>query len=140
MDLILKPPEHHRLVHLLAVIDPFDNEMTKGIGDVGEAPPGMSPLNPSPEVDGMLRLLEHIEKNENRAISQKKGGHKKRRKEDPQDTKDSGIGCRCQKENDPCGSAEDLKKDEEDKIDSKSREKNEKNGKNERVECERKDL
>ena len=140
MDLILKPPEHHRLVHLLAVIDPFDDEMTKGVGDIGETPPGMSPLNPSPEMDGMLRLLKHIKKNKNRAVSQKKGSHKKGRQKRPQDTKDSGIRGRCEEENDSCGSAEDLEKDEKDKIDSKSRKKNEKNRENERVEGKGKDL
>jgi len=140
MDLIFKPPEHHRLVHLFAVIDPFDDEMAKGIGDIGETPPGTSPLNSSPEMDGVLRLLEDIEQDKNRPVSQKKGCHKKGREELPQDTKDAGIGCSRQKEDDSRRSAEDLEKNEENKIDSKSRKKDKKDGKNERVEGEGKDF
>jgi len=140
MDLVFKPSEHHRFVHLFAVIDPFDDEMAKGIGDIGETPPGMSPLNPSPEMDGVLRLLEYVEKDEHRPVSQIKGCHKKGRKELPQDTKDAGIGRGRQKEDDSRRSAEDLEKNEENKIDSKSRKKDKKGGKNERVEGEGKDF
>jgi hypothetical protein len=31
MNLVFKPAEHHRLVHLLTGINPFNNQMAKGI-------------------------------------------------------------------------------------------------------------
>ena len=61
MNLILEPPEDHRFIHFLAGIDPFKDQMAKGIRDVDEAPPGVSPLNSSSEIKGMLRLLKDIE-------------------------------------------------------------------------------
>ena len=79
----------------------------------------MSPLKPSPEVEGMLRLLKHLQKNKNGSVSQKKGCHKKGREKFPQDTKDEGIGRRRQKQNDSRRSAEDLEEDEENEIDLK---------------------
>ena len=101
MNPVFKPPEHHGLMHLFAVIDPFQEEMAEGIRDIGHAPPRMSPLKPSPEVKGMFRLLQHLQKDKNGSISQKKGRHKKGREKPPQDTKDEGIRRRCQKQNNP---------------------------------------
>ena len=79
----------------------------------------MSPLEASPKMKGMLRLLKYLEENEDRSVSQEKSGHKKGREEFPQDTKDAGIRRRCQKQNDPRRPAEDLEKDEEDKLELK---------------------
>jgi hypothetical protein len=95
MNPVLKPPEHHGLMHLFAVIDPFKEEMAKGIRNIDHAPPRMSPLKPSPKVKGMFCLLQYLQKDKNRSISQKKGRHEKGRKKPPQDTKDEGISRRC---------------------------------------------
>jgi hypothetical protein len=138
MNPVFKSPEHHRLMHLFAVIDPFEKEMAKGIRNIGETPPGVSPLKPSPKVKGMFRFLQHLQKDKNRSISQKKGSHKKRRKKFSQDTKDERIGRRRQKQNNPCGSAEDLEEEKENKIDSKPGKEDEKDGKGEGIEGERK--
>ena len=50
--------------------------------------------------------------------------------------KDEGIGRRCQKQNNPCGPADDLEEENENEIDSKPGKEEKKNGKGEGVEGE----
>jgi hypothetical protein len=69
MDLVFKPPENHRFIHFLTGIHPFDEKMSKSIGDIDEAPPGMPPLKPSTKIEGLLGLFEYFKKNENGPVS-----------------------------------------------------------------------
>jgi hypothetical protein len=92
INLVFKPPEHHGFVHLLTGIDAFNDQMTEGIGNIDQAPPWMSPLKPSTKVEGMPCLLKDIEENKDRSVSQKKSGHKRRRKDSSQDRKNGRIG------------------------------------------------
>jgi hypothetical protein len=61
MNLVFKPAEQHRFVHLLAGVNPFDDQMAEGVRNVGETPPGMAPLKPSSEIEGVLCLLKDVE-------------------------------------------------------------------------------
>src|SRR4030042_2135178 len=108
INLVFKPPEHHRFVHLLTGIDAFNDQMTEGIGNIDQAPPWMFPLKSSAKVEGMLCLLKDIEENKDRSVSQKKSGHKSRRKDSSQDRKNGRIGSRGQKQNYPRGATEDF--------------------------------
>jgi hypothetical protein len=81
VNLVFEPPEHHGLIHSLARINPLDDQMAKGIGNIDQASPGVSPLKSSPKVKGMLRFFENGKKDEDRSISQKKSRHKNRRKD-----------------------------------------------------------
>lgn len=74
--------------------------MTERIGYIDQTPPGMSPLKTSTEVEGMLCLLEDIEKNKDRSIGQEKSSNKKGGKDFPQDTKDRRVRGGGQKQND----------------------------------------
>jgi hypothetical protein len=134
MDLILKAPEHHRLIHFLTVVDPLDDEMSEGIGYIAKAPPGMSPLNPTPKIDGIFRLLKHLQQDKNGSVSQKKGRHKKGWEDFFQNKKDAGIRRSRQKKNDSGRSAENLEEDEKNKVDLKSGKEDKKHGKDEGIE------
>ena len=79
----------------------------------------MSPLKPSPKVEGMLCLFKNVEQDEDRSICQKKSGYKKRREDSSQDTKNGGIRSCGQKQNNPGRPAEDLQEDEKNKRDLK---------------------
>jgi hypothetical protein len=76
INLVLKPSEHHGFIHLFTGIDSFNDQMAKGIRDVVQAPPRMSPLKSSAKVEGMLCLLENIEKDKDGSVGQKKSSHK----------------------------------------------------------------
>ena len=112
--------------------------MAERIWNIVQTPPGMPPLKPSPKVEGMLCFFKDVEEDEDRSVSQKKSGHKERREDSPQDTKNGGIRSCGQKQDDPSGPAEYLQEDKQNKKDLKSWNKNEKEGKDERVEGERK--
>ena len=99
----------------------------------------MLPLNPSPEIEGMLCIFQDGQEDKNRPVSQEKSDDKGRGKDSSQGRKDRGIGCGGQQENDSCRATEDLQKDKKDKKDLKPGKKDEKNGKDKRIERERKD-
>jgi hypothetical protein len=112
--------------------------MAKGIRNIHQTPPGMSPLNPSPEVEGMPCILKDGQKDKDRSVSQEKRHDKRRRKDSPQGRKDRRVRRGSQKENHSCGATDDLQKDEKNKKDLKPRNEDKKNGKDERIESERK--
>jgi hypothetical protein len=99
----------------------------------------MFPLNPSPEVEGMLCLFQDGQEDEDRPVSQEKSHHKNRRKDSSQDRKDRRIRRGGQKQDNTRRPAENLQEDEKNEKDLKPRKKKEKEGKDERIERERKD-
>jgi hypothetical protein len=133
INFVFKPPEHHGLIHLLAGVNAFNDQMSKGIRNIDQTPPWMSPLKSSPKVEGMLRFFEDIEKNKNGSIGQKKSRDKSGGKDSSQCGKDGGIRSGGQKQNHSSRAAENLREDEKNKMDLKPRNKDEKKSKDERI-------
>ena len=89
--------------------------MAKGIWNIDQTPPGMFPLNPSPEIEGMLCIFQDGQEDEDRPVSQEKSYHERRREDSPQDREDRRIGRGRQEENHSGGAAEDFQKDKKNK-------------------------
>ncbi len=87
----------------------------------------------------MLSLLEDAQEDEDRSISEEKSHDKRRWKDSSQDRKERRVRRRGQKQNDACGPAENLQKNEKNEKKLKPREKDEKKSKDERIEREGKD-
>jgi hypothetical protein len=68
MNLVLKTPKHHRLIHLFAGVDSFNDQMAEDIRNIDQAPPGMPPLKSPTEIKGMLCLFKDIEEDEDRPV------------------------------------------------------------------------
>jgi hypothetical protein len=134
----LKSSEEHRFIHRLTGIDPFNDQMTESVRNVDQAPPGASPLETSAQVEGLLSLLQHSEKDKHGSIREKKSSDKEGGKNFAKDTEDGGIGSRGQEEDHPGGPGKDFQENEKNESELKPGDQNEERGKNERVECQRK--
>ena len=114
--------------------------MTEGVRNVDQASPGASPLEPSAQIEGLLSLLQHPEKDKHGSIREKKSSDKQGGKNFIKDTEEGGKGSRGQEEHHSGGPGKDFQENQKDESELKPGDQNEERGKNERVECQRKYL
>src|SRR4030042_5772700 len=136
VNLPFKPAKDHRFVHSLARINPLKHQVTEGIRDIDEAPPGMLPLESSPQVEGLLCLFKNIEENEDRSVSQKEGCHKQRRQHLPKNHKHGRIRGGRQEQDHSGRSTEHFQENEQNEIELQARDEDEKKGKDEGIQGE----
>jgi hypothetical protein len=114
--------------------------MTESVRNVDQAPPGASPLEASAQVEGLLSLLQHTEKDKHGSIREKKSCNKEGGKNFVKDTEDRGIGSRDHEQHHPGGPGKDFQENQKNESELKPGDQNEERGKNERVERQRKYL